>query len=99
MSGHGDKCWCKLGVAAGLAWALGIFLMGVAGAMIGYGMPMIDLFGSVYLGYEATLMGSLIGAVWAFFDMFIFVLIIGLFYCLVSKCCSKCCKKSHCDSE
>lgn len=56
-----------LAVALGLTWGSGIFLLGLIGAA-GWGRPLVDLLGSLYLGYSPSVGGSLIGGVWAFID-------------------------------
>ena len=55
------------GLAMGILWALGVFVLGLL-AMNGYAAPFVDLFGTAYLGFDATVQGSLIGAIWGFFD-------------------------------
>lgn len=56
-----------LGLALGLTWGAGVFLLGLAGAL-GWGRPIVELLGSGYLGYGPSLGGSLIGGLWAFVD-------------------------------
>ena len=58
------------GLALGLTWAGGIFILGFA-ASFGYGVEIVDFISKGYIGYEATLKGASIGAVWAFVDAFI----------------------------
>ena len=91
MTGE-SKCGCvvKLAVALGLTMALWVFVIGLV-AMHGYGTPIVALMGSVYVGYAATWLGSLMGAAWAFVDTVLFILVAGFFYCLLGKCCGKGC--------
>lgn len=56
-----------LGIALGVSWGAGVFLLGLAGSL-GWGRPVVDVLGSVYLGFRPSLTGSLIGGLWAFFD-------------------------------
>lgn len=58
-------------LACGFAWALGIFLLGLAASSFGYASPIVALMGTGYLGYAATIPGSIIGAGWGFVDGFI----------------------------
>jgi ABC-type dipeptide/oligopeptide/nickel transport system permease subunit len=37
-------------------------------ALLNWGNLMVSVLGSLYVGYSATVVGSLIGTVWAFFD-------------------------------
>lgn len=55
------------GIAIGVVWAAGVLLAGLA-AMTGYGAVFVNALGSVYLGYGASIIGALIGAVWALID-------------------------------
>jgi len=58
-----------LGLTLGIVWGAAAFLIGIM-AMVsdGYGGAIVDLFGSIYPGYAATVTGSLIGGVWGFID-------------------------------
>lgn len=56
-----------LALALGLTWAAGVFVLGLVGA-VGWGRELIDVLGSVYLGFRPTPIGILVGAVWAFVD-------------------------------
>jgi hypothetical protein len=56
-----------LGLALGLTWGAGVLALGLLGAA-GWGRPVVDVLGSLYLGYRPTLPGSVIGGAWAFVD-------------------------------
>ncbi len=56
-----------LAIALGVSWGGGVVLLGLAGS-IGWGRPLVDVLGSVYLGYRPSFTGSLIGGLWAFTD-------------------------------
>ncbi|MFQ5904151.1 MAG: hypothetical protein ACE5JO_10715 [Candidatus Binatia bacterium] len=45
----------------------GIFLLGLAGS-VGWGVALVEVMGSAYLGFQPNLTGSLIGGIWAFVD-------------------------------
>ncbi|MFB6164364.1 MAG: bacteriophage holin [Haloarculaceae archaeon] len=57
------------GVALGLLWAGGVAALGVM-ARFGWGERWQQLLGDVYVGYDESLSGLAVGAVWAFFDAF-----------------------------
>lgn len=57
-------------LACGILWAVATFVLGVL-AMNGYAQAFVTLIGSGYLGFNATIQGALIGAVWGFVDAFI----------------------------
>lgn len=95
MSDRRKKClcaWC-LGFALGITWALGVFLVGALALLWNIGTPFVDLFASLYYGYAATWMGSVIGAAWGFVDAFIFGIIFAWLYnFFMSRCeCKVCC--------
>jgi hypothetical protein len=52
----------------GVVWGGGVFFLGLMAAFLDWGTPMVELLGSVYLGYGPTVLGSLIGLLWAFVD-------------------------------
>lgn len=85
---------CALGVAMGVSWALGILVVGLVAMQNGWGKPFVDLFGSIYIGYTATVQGSFVGAGWALLDGFVCGVIFGWVYNLTLRlCCGKCAKK------
>lgn len=68
-----------LGIALGVSWGAGVLLLGVAGSL-GWGRPVVDVLGTVYLGFRPSLTGSLIGGLWAFFDGAIGGIVIAWLY-------------------
>lgn len=69
-----------LGLSAGILWSLAILATGLMAAWSGYGMKFVDIVGSFYLGYQPTVIGSVIGAIWGFFDALIGGVIFALLY-------------------
>jgi hypothetical protein len=78
-------------VASGLTWSLGIFMAGLASLYFDWGGEFIKVVASAYIGFQATLLGSLIGAAWGFVDAFIGGLVFVLIYNAVIRCCCKSC--------
>ncbi len=68
-----------LGKAMGLLWAGAVVVLGVT-ARRGWGTDWRDLLADVYLGYDSSRKGLLIGAVWAFADAFVGAYLLGWFY-------------------
>ena len=71
-----SKCCCGLkvlsfGLALGVVWAVVVLALGISAEFGGYGMKMVETLGSIYFGYSPTVLGSFIGAIWAFFDALI----------------------------
>lgn len=93
-----SKC-SRLGVfsfafAVGIASALGVLFLGWMGHFYGWGIGIIRIVGSIYKGFEATIVGGAIGASWAFLDGFIWALIVAVIYNLCVRCCCCCSKHS-----
>jgi len=60
--------------------------MGLAATYSSYGDAFVTLLGSVYVGYSATVSGSLVGGLWGVVDGFICGALIALIYNKVSGC-------------
>lgn len=82
----------RLAFALGLIWGLGWLLLGWAAWLWQYGIPIVNLMASAYLGYAPTFAGAIIGGIWGFVDAFIF----GFLVALVYNCCN-CCGKKACE--
>ncbi len=95
-------CACRLGVAVGTVVGLGLLVLGlIATASDEWCRKAVDLLGNAYLGYQATVGGSLIGLLWGFADGFVgTVIVVGLYnlFCRCGRCCcvraedEKCCE-------
>ncbi len=80
-----NKCQpIALGVAIGVLWAFYVSCLAIV-AMFGWGTALVESLASLYIGYEASLIGALIGAVWAFVDGFIAGVVIAWVYNVVAK--------------
>ena len=80
-----NKCQpLALGVAIGVLWALYVFCVGIT-AMFGWGGPVVTLLSSLYIGYAASIVGAIIGAVWAVVDGFFAGVVIAWIYNMVAK--------------
>jgi len=84
---------CSFGLAAGLTWALGVFILGLHAMYVGTSEEMVELFGTIYIGYHATWSGVLIGTLWGFVDALVGGLIFAWIYNGINCCCAWCCKK------
>lgn len=56
-----------LALALGLAWGGGVALLGLA-ASLGWGRALVEVLGSVYVGFGPSPLASAIGGLWAFGD-------------------------------
>ncbi|MFC1649010.1 bacteriophage holin [Nanoarchaeota archaeon] len=70
----------KLGLALGFTCAICCFFIALTAWLWGWGTAIVDLIGTVYIGYEATGVGALIGIVYGFIDGFIGGVLIAWFY-------------------
>lgn len=73
-----------LGLALGITWGLSVLLMGLLAFYFMYGTAFVTAMGALYVGYDATLMGSLMGGLIAFVDAFIGGVIVAWLYNLFS---------------
>lgn len=73
-----------LAIAFGVTWAVFVLFIGWA-AIFGWGTEMVEVISSVYIGFRPTLLGGIIGAVWAFIDGAIWGLLIAVIYNKVAQ--------------
>jgi hypothetical protein len=73
-----------LGVAIGVLWTFYVVGLGII-AMFGWGTALVETLASLYIGYGASIVGVLIGAVWAFVDGFVAGVVIAWVYNAVAK--------------
>lgn len=68
-----------LGKAMGLLWAGAVVVLG-ATARSGWGDEWRELLSDVYLGYDSTQRGLVLGAIWAFLDAFVGAYLLAWLY-------------------
>ena len=70
-----------------LVYGVGFILWGWAAALWGWGAVFVQTIGSAYIGFSATFWGAVLGGVWAFVVMFVFLIISAWIYnaCLGKK--------------
>ncbi len=73
-----------LGLALGIPWALSVLLMGLLATYLTYGTAFVSAMGNVFIGYEPSVTGSIIGGLIAFVDGFVAGAVIGWLYNLFS---------------
>lgn len=74
----------SFGLAIGITWGLGIFILGISAWLLDWGVGLVNVFGSLYFGYHPTFWGSILGAIWGFIDGFIGGIVIAWIYNLFS---------------
>ena len=76
----------SIGFALGVLWALCLFIMGIIAMKTGvYGKGFVEAVGSLYIGYHATFIGSIIGALYGFIDACIAGILFGWLYNLFTR--------------
>lgn len=58
----------KFGLALGIMCALWMLIIGITATYAGYGTEIVKVLGSIYIGYDLTLIGAIVGGVWGFLD-------------------------------
>ncbi len=80
-----NKCQpLALGIAIGVLSAIYIGCLAIM-AMFNWGTELIAPIASFYIGYEASILGAIIGAVWAFVDGFVAGVVIAWIYNAVAE--------------
>lgn len=66
-----NKTVKKAAIAGGIVWGVMIFLSTFASMYWGYGTEWLRVMMSIYPGYTITPVGSVVGLIYGFFDIFI----------------------------
>lgn len=61
----------NFGLACGIIWGIAVLFIGLMSAYTNWGLEMQSVIASIYIGYEPTIAGSIIGGAWGFVDGFI----------------------------
>ncbi len=70
----------SFGLALGIATSVAILFLGIVAWLFGWGTDIVNVFGSFYIGYAPSFLGSIIGMIWGFFDGFIGGVIVAWLY-------------------
>jgi len=68
------------GLACGIIWGAAILLLGLINIVSSWGSGWVVLMSTLYPGYVPTFLGSIIGAIWGFFDAGIGGLLLAWLY-------------------
>ncbi len=69
----------KFCLALGIVWGVASLLAGWFAAL-GWGELYVRVMASIYIGYEPSFLGGIIGGVWGFFDAAVFGLALAFIY-------------------
>ena len=75
----------NFGLAGGIMFAACMLVMTLLALYTGYGVAMLQVFESIYPGYSISLIGSVVGAAYGFFDCFIGLWIFAWIYNKLEK--------------
>jgi len=56
------------GIACGAIWGLAMLILGLFNTFNNWGSGIENAMATLYIGYKSTVLGSIIGGVWGFFD-------------------------------
>ncbi|MCP4177984.1 MAG: membrane-associated protein [bacterium] len=73
-----------LALALGITWGLYMLLLGWV-SCFGWGIGVMKIMSTLYIGFSPSFIGGIIGAIWGFFDGVIAGIIIAWIYNRVSK--------------
>lgn len=74
-----------LGLTLGIVWGAAMFLLGLMVMFFNWGAAWVELMSSLYIGYKATFLGSLIGGIWGFVDAGIAGVVVAWLYNKLTK--------------
>ncbi len=72
-------------LSAGIFWSVSVFLMGILAMSCSWAGKFVAALGIFYVGYSATVLGSVIGTIWAFLDAAIGCAIFAWLYNKLAK--------------
>jgi len=73
-----------LGLGGGCFWGISMIVAGWT-SIFGWGNLFVETMASIYIGYEPSFIGAIIGGIWGFFDGLIAGILIAFFYNLFRK--------------
>jgi hypothetical protein len=82
---------CAFGLSLGVVWGLSTFIMGLVAHYLSFGTEFVGSMSMIYVGYEPSIIGAVIGGLYGFVDAFIGGAVIAWLYNVFSGCCSKNC--------
>ncbi len=72
-------------LTGGIVWGATLFLATLLNLYYGYGKAFLDVWVSIYPGFSVSLLGSVVGRIYGFLDMFVGFYIIVWVYKQVTK--------------
>ena len=69
---HATLGTISFGVAVGIVSAVATVILGFSATFLDWGVLVVQVLSSLFVGYGPSFIGIVAGAVWAFFDGFVF---------------------------
>lgn len=90
---------CNLGAAMAVVCGLGMFLLALGSMWFNAGTAIVDILGTLYVGYDSSFGGAIIGLFWGALKGFIGGILLAVIYNWC-RCCCRCsyCKDGRCCS-
>jgi len=73
------------GSACGIVWGSAMFLLGLMNMGCSWGSGIQQGMATLYIGYKPTILGSIIGGIWGFFDVGIGGVVVAWIYNKLAK--------------
>jgi len=71
-------------IGLGASWGIGMLFLGWA-SILGWGVDVVKIISSVYIGFAPSFLGGIVGGIWGFIDGAIGGIIIAVVYNAVIK--------------
>ena len=68
------------GIANGAASGIGFFVIGLLSSLANFARPFVQIMSTLFIGYDSSFIGALIGGVWAFVYLTVLGMIVSAFY-------------------
>ena len=88
-------CPVTFGLALGVTCGLFMMVLAWVAAGFGYGTAIVEQYGTMLSGYDASFMGGLVGGLWGLLKGFIFGFVLVMIYHLLCCCKKMCCKNNN----
>ncbi len=73
------------GLSCGIVWGLAMFFLGLMNMGCSWGSGIQQGMASLYIGYKPTILGSIMGCIWGFFDAGIAGIVVAWLYNKLAK--------------
>jgi hypothetical protein len=88
-----------LGMSLGVLWGLALLIMGLLAYVYSFGRPFVDAMAIIYLGYEPSILNSILGGVIGFAEAYIVGFLIAYLYNAFCCCSCSCCGSKEVKEE